>query len=106
MTLLQLKYFCTACDLCSVTKAAEKLFVTQPTITSAIRELEKEYHLQLLDRRGKGMNLTEKGRLFYQNAAVMLHCADDFDRRMHEMAELRRYVRLGLTKASGSSVYT
>lgn len=40
MTLLQLKYFCTACELYSITKAAEKLFVTQPTVSTAIRELE------------------------------------------------------------------
>ena len=42
MTLNQLKYFCTACRTRSITKASEELFVTQPTISIAIKDLEAE----------------------------------------------------------------
>ena len=42
MKLVQLEYFCAVCRYHSITRAAEELYVTQPTISVAIRELEKE----------------------------------------------------------------
>ena len=42
MTLNQLRYFCTASRCHSITKAAEELYVTQPTVSTAIRDLEIE----------------------------------------------------------------
>ena len=105
MTLLQLNYFCRAYEAGSVTKAAQELFVTQPTISSAIRELEKEYGCNLLDRNGKGMVLTEMGRIFYQQASLLLNYAEDFSKQMHEAADQTRYVKLGLTRSVGSNVY-
>ncbi len=105
MTLLQLHYFCKAYESGSVTKAAQELFVTQPTISSAIRELEKEYDCLLLERNGKGMVLSEMGKLFYQQASLLLNYAEDFSRQMHEAADQTRYVKLGLTRSVGSNVY-
>mgnify|MGYP001031468248 CR=1 FL=1 len=105
-TLLQLKYFCTACELGNVTKAAEKLFVTQPTVTAAIRELEKEYGIQLLERKGKTLSLTPEGNIFYQNARLLLYHAQELDRQMQDLAQQKRYVRLGVTKSVGSNIYT
>ena len=43
MKLTQLEYFCTAVECQSITAAAKKLYVTQPAISGAIRELEKEF---------------------------------------------------------------
>ena len=105
MTLLQLKYFCTACELYSITKAAEKLFVTQPTVSTAIRELEQEFQIRLLNRRSKGMALTDEGMAFYREACALLQRVNDFENKIRFMAEQKRYIRLGLTKASGASVY-
>ena len=42
MTLNQLEYFCAVCRYHSITRAAESLFVSQPTISTSIRNLEKE----------------------------------------------------------------
>ena len=47
MTLNQLEYFCAVCRYHSITRAAESLFVSQPTISTSIRNLEKEFHLRL-----------------------------------------------------------
>lgn len=47
MTLNQLEYFCAVCRYHSITRAAESLFVSQPTISASIRNLEKEFHLRL-----------------------------------------------------------
>lgn len=106
MTLAQLNYFCTACRLKSITKAAEQLYVTQPAITSAIRELEKEYQLTLMERKGRAISLTEEGKLFYKSAEALLEHARDLDRQFHDLAQQKRYVRLGVTKSVGANMYT
>ena len=49
-------------------KAAEVLFVSQPSLTSAVRELEKELGITLLNRGGKGVTLTNDGAEFLQYA--------------------------------------
>lgn len=48
MTLTQLEYFCMVCRYHSITRAADALYVSQPTISTSIRDLEKEFHLKLL----------------------------------------------------------
>ena len=47
MTLNQLRYFCTAAQCHSITQAARLMFVTQPAVSLAIRELEKEFSVTL-----------------------------------------------------------
>jgi len=54
MTLTQLEYFCTVCRYHSITRAADALYVSQPTISTSIRDLEKEFHLKLFNH---GKNL-------------------------------------------------
>lgn len=43
MKIIQLEYFCAVCRYHSITQAAQKLYVTQPAISNAIRELEKDF---------------------------------------------------------------
>lgn len=54
MTLQQLLYVLTVSDEKSMNKAAEKLFVSQPTLTSAIQSLEKELDIQIYNRTSHG----------------------------------------------------
>lgn len=54
------------CECHSITQAAKKFFVTQPAVTAAIRELEKEYAVRLVDKEGKSIRLTKAGEGFYQ----------------------------------------
>ena len=68
MTLNQLKYFCTACRTHSITKAAEELFATQPTISIAIKDLEAEFNIILFTRNGNHLELPSSGEVFYEKA--------------------------------------
>ena len=68
MTITQLKYIITISEKGSLNKAAEVLFVSQPSLTSAVRELEKELGITLLNRGGKGVTLTNDGVEFLQYA--------------------------------------
>ena len=68
MTIQQLNYVITISEKGSLNKAAEVLFVTQPSLTSAVRELEKELGITLFNRGGKGVTLTNDGAEFIQYA--------------------------------------
>ena len=68
MTIQQLNYVITISEKGSLNKAAEVLFVTQPSLTSAVRELEKELGITIFNRGGKGMTLTNDGTEFLQYA--------------------------------------
>lgn len=62
MTLRHLKIFITVADCGSMTGAAERLFVAQPTISQAVLELEQHYGVRLFDRLSRKLHITEKGR--------------------------------------------
>ena len=68
MTIQQLNYVITISEKGSLNKAAEVLYVTQPSLTSAVRELEKELGITLFNRGGKGVTLTNDGAEFLQYA--------------------------------------
>ncbi len=68
MTIQQLNYVITISEKGSLNKAAESLFVTQPSLTSAVRELEKELGITIFNRGGKGVTLTNDGAEFIQYA--------------------------------------
>lgn len=105
MTLQQLKYYCAVYECRNITKAAKKNFVTQPAVTTAIRELEKEYAVRLIDKEGKHIRITKDGEGFYEYASRMLVHAREFNDQVQDMVSHSRSLRLGLTKSAGSSVY-
>lgn len=62
MTIRHLRVFVTVCELNSITKAAEKLFMAQPAVSCAIKELEDYYDIKLFDRISRRLYLTEAGK--------------------------------------------
>ena len=82
MTLQQLKYVITIAETGSLGKAAEKLFLSQPSLTHAVKELEKELGLPLFHRTSKGVSLTTDGLRFLPYArqveAQYLHLMEEF----------------------------
>lgn len=64
MTLTQFHYLITIAETRSLNKAAQQLYVSQPSLTNAIKELEKELGLLLLNRSGRGVTLTSDGKEF------------------------------------------
>lgn len=65
MNLRQLYYFKTVAELEHYTRAAEKLYVSQSSLSHAIGELETELHVKLFSRQGRNVKLTKHGELFY-----------------------------------------
>ena len=68
MTLIQLHYIITIAETKSLNKAAELLYVSQPSLTSAVKELEKELSIVLFYRSGRGVTLTNDGQEFLLHA--------------------------------------
>lgn len=61
MTLNQLLYIITIADEGSLNKAAEKLYMTQPSLTSSLREVESELGVTIFRRTGRGVTVTNDG---------------------------------------------
>ena len=64
MNFQQLYYFVILCESGNVTKAAEKLYITQQALSASIAKLENELSCKLFDRTPKGVALTEGGKYF------------------------------------------
>lgn len=64
MNITQLRYFQAVCKFGSTVKAAENLFISQPSVSNAIKKLEEEYNLQLFIRDNNRLILTEDGKFF------------------------------------------
>ena len=68
MTLQQLKYILVISSTGSMNKASEQLYVSQPSLTSSVQELEKEIGIKIFNRTGRGVTLTNDGAEFIQYA--------------------------------------
>ena len=79
-TLRQIKYFVTAVECGSVAEASRKLYIAQPSISSAIKGLEDSFGVQLLIRHhAQGVSLTPSGSRFYRKAQELLRFAREFE---------------------------
>lgn len=72
MSLQQLRYFVVVAEEQHVTRAAERLCISQPPLSRQIHALEDELGQRLLERRGRGIVLTEFGRYFTIEATAIL----------------------------------
>lgn len=79
MTLRHLKIFVTVCECGSTTKASEKLYIAQPTISHTITELEKYYKVALFERINQRLILTDIGRELLAKAKEILAGFEDFE---------------------------
>ncbi len=77
MTIQQLHYMIVISEAGSMNRAAEMLYMTQPSLTSAVREMEKELGITIFNRSGKGVSLTNDGAEFIQHAR---QAVNQFDR--------------------------
>ena len=76
MTLQQLKYIIKVAETGSMTEAARDLFISQPSLTNAIRSLEKEMHVTIFNRTNKGVTVTPEGAQFLSCARQVLDQVD------------------------------
>ena len=94
MKIIQLEYFCAVSRYHSITQAAQKLFVTQPAISTAIKELEKEFSVNLFVRSKNHLTLTTEGEIFYQKAQELLQSIDQTTQQLYDLGKQTPSVRI------------
>jgi len=87
MTLEQLRVLQKIVELGSLKAAANALFKTQPALSMAIKKLEQQYDIQLLDREQYRLTLTPQGKIFYRQAEVLLLGAVQLESLGHQLAQ-------------------
>ena len=96
MKIVQLEYFCTVSQYHSITQAAQKLYVTQPAISNAIKELEKEFSVSLFVRSKNHLTLTTEGELFYQKARELLASIKQTTQQFYDLGKQIPPIRIGI----------
>lgn len=91
MDLNQLHYFIAVAETENLTKAAQKLFITQPALSRAISRLETELGLKLFDRKAHSLILNSNGQLFLQHVSMAL---DSLDSGIEALRQLNKKHRL------------
>lgn len=104
MTIDQLRYFHAVCQYNNVSHAAEILNISQPSVSNAIANLEKEYGVKLFIRYRKHLQLTQEGQVLSQLAATLLSQVDDINQTMRELGKQSKALRLGVPPMIGSMV--
>lgn len=89
MEFRQLEYFCTISELENFTRTAEVLHVSQPSVTKAIKALETELGVRLIDRSQKRATLTEAGKVFLLHAQKIMQALDNAGRDMQKFQKDR-----------------
>lgn len=93
MELKQLKSYIAVVECLSFTKAAKKLFLSQPTVSTHIQKLEEELHTRLIKRTTKQIEVTPRGQELYDCACEMLKRWDNL--QQHWDSETRKIIRIG-----------
>lgn len=91
MTLQQLKYVVCVAELGNITIAAERLYISQPSLTNAIKNLEEELGISIFNRNNKGVTLTDQGNVFLSYARQMLDHLDLIETKFMNKKEIKPY---------------
>src|SRR6266508_1568504 len=104
VTLGQLRTFLAVVQAGSIRDAATALVVTEPSVSAAITALSRELGVPLTERVGRGIRLTEAGRVFAQYATTMLGLADRAGRAAREAAGRPGHVHVSAVTTAGEYV--
>src|ERR1700730_5568531 len=103
MELRQLEYFVAVSEEASFTKAAAKLFVSQPGVSAQVRQLERELGQALLDRSGRTVRLTDVGSAVLPHARAALGAVAAVRVAVDELTGLvRGHVTVGIVGSLSS----
>ncbi|MBB5322385.1 LysR family transcriptional regulator [Marinobacter oulmenensis] len=100
-TFRQLEVFLAAARFQNITRAAESLAMSQSAASSALKELENQFNIQLFDRVGKRLQLNELGRLYRPRAEALLAQAQDLEQAFSKHSEVGA-LKVGATLTIGN----
>lgn len=101
MDIRALRYYVEVIDQHSFTRAAEKLHVTQPTVSKMVQQLEQSFGVALLARDGKRFKVTDAGAIVLQRAREMIALHDTLRVEVNDLQHMERGVlRMGLSPST------
>ena len=103
ITARQITVFRAVCKNMSMTKAAEELYVSQPSVTKTIHDIEEEYGITLFERRNRRLYLTQSGLMLLDYANQIIDLLEVTDKRMQSRAS-QKMIRIGASITVGTSV--
>ncbi len=101
----QLRAFCFAAQTGSISKAAERLSLSQPSVSLQIQALERELGIAVFERRGPKIRLTPDGRTLYELALPLVEGIDALPERFQERAETLQAGRVDIAAGESSTLY-
>ena len=102
MDLNSLKAFCVVVEAGSITNAARKMFISQPSLSVKIQELENQCQATLLQRTSKGVKLTEAGQVVYDHAQKILFLGEKIERELDRSRSQDTLLQLGASSTIGN----
>lgn len=103
MTLRHLKIFLTVADCGKMRRAAEKLYISQPSVSQAIAELEAYYHVKLFERLSQKLYITRSGELLLSYARYIIDSFDKMEQALLESSE-NPQIRIGGSVSVGTAL--
>lgn len=94
-----MRYICAVQKYGSISQAAKELFISQPTLSVAIKDLEEELNVKLLERNRKGIRFTEAGNVVVESASRILTMVDALTTQIRNMSGDAREIRVGVSPA-------
>lgn len=106
MDIRNLEYFLEVVRTKSFTKAAQNLFITQPTISRMIKNLEEELDVVLFERLGKGAELTDAGRAILLQAQNIVNSVNGLSAELSDVIQLKKgHIHIGLPPMIGANFF-
>ncbi|ACL69302.1 LysR family transcriptional regulator [Halothermothrix orenii] len=103
MNLRQLKIFVMVCKTKNMSKAAKKLYMSQPAISQTISELEEDLNIKLFDRIKKRLKLTYAGKILLRNSKRILNLVDETENIIKDIVNMNQgKLRIGASMTIGT----
>ncbi|MBR2706991.1 MAG: LysR family transcriptional regulator [Mogibacterium sp.] len=105
MDLRSLRYFVAVAEELNITRAAEKLHMSQPPLSAQIKGLEEDLETELFIRGGRRLKLTESGQLLYRRAKEILSLAEDTEADIRSMGKgMKGTIYIGLVEGRAPDI--
>ncbi|MBC6007831.1 LysR family transcriptional regulator, partial [Bacillus pumilus] len=106
MDIRHLTYFLEVARLKSFTKASQSLYVSQPTISKMVKNLEDELEVQLFYRNGRQVEMTDAGQTMYTQASEITQSFQNLTSELNDLMNVKKgHIRIGLPPMIGSSFF-
>ena len=107
MNLKHLSYFVDISKCESFTKAADDIYVSQSALSKSVKSLEQELNVTLIDRTSKSFNLTEEGKILYEEGEKLLRYIDESqDEIIEKIHWSSRRLRIGIPPVISTAYFS